>query len=162
MKIYNQEKTQILENPDLKKGYLIQDQIVVKTIPATEEVQEQSHYEYKDYLDENGNVYGQDKIKIIDVAYKPAKPETYEYEDIWVYILFTEEQLKNNRIAEIKQQLEELNKDFIQKMLGADFGTKVLNDGTEINVFEKKKSDFISLHNELRELEGKDPREYKN
>ena len=28
MKIYNQEKTEIIENPNLEKGYLIHDKIV--------------------------------------------------------------------------------------------------------------------------------------
>lgn len=91
MKIYNETKTEILENPDLKKGRLIQDKIVTKTIPAQEEVQEQFHYEYKEYP--NG---GKDQIKVVDVAYKPAKPETYEYEDIKVYKKYTEEEIKNN------------------------------------------------------------------
>ena len=101
MKIYNQDKTQVLENPDLKKGYLMEDKIVVKTIPATEEVQEQFHYEYKDYP--SG---GRDRIKVVDVAYQPAKPETYEYEDIQVYVLFTEEQLINNEIYELEARLK--------------------------------------------------------
>ena len=48
MKIYNQEKTEIIENPDLEKGYLQLDRIVSKTIPAVEGVEEQFHYEYKD------------------------------------------------------------------------------------------------------------------
>ena len=146
MRIYNETKSQVLENPDLTKGYLKQDKIVVKTIPTTEEVQEQFHYvTIKEY--ENG---GKDVEKVIDVEYQPAKPESYEYEDIQVYILFTEEQLKNNRIAEIKQRLEELNKDFIQYYLGA-----------VISNIEDKKIEFISLHNELRELLGKEPRIYK-
>lgn len=73
---------------------------------------------------------------------------------------FEKEKIKQKRIAEIKQRLDELNKDFIQSMLGADFGTKILENGTEIDVFEAKKTEFILLHNELRELEGKEPREY--
>lgn len=91
MKIYNETKTEILLNPDLKKGHLIQDKIVTKTIPAQEEVQEQFHYEYKEYP--NG---GKDQIKVVDVEYRPAKPETYEYEDIQVYKLYTEEEYINN------------------------------------------------------------------
>lgn len=60
-----------------------------------------------------------------------------------------EEEKKQTRIAEIKHRLEELNKDFIQSMIGA-----VIPD------IEEKRAEFISLHNELRELEGKEPREY--
>lgn len=91
MKIYNETKTGILDNPDLEKGRLIQDKIVTKTIPAQEEVQEQFHYEYKEYP--NG---GKDQIKVIDVEYRPAKSETYEYEDIQVYKPYTEEEYINN------------------------------------------------------------------
>lgn len=91
MKIYDETKTEILENVDLEKGYLVDDKIIIKTIPAQEEVQEQFHYEYKEYP--NG---GKDRIKVIDVAYKPTKSETYEYEGIKVYKQFTEEQFKNN------------------------------------------------------------------
>lgn len=146
MKIYNQEKTEILENPDLKKGYLIKDKIVIKIIPATEEIKEQFHYEtIKEYA--NG---GKDVKKVVDVPYQPAKPESYEYDNIQVYIPYSQEELKNQRIAEIKSRLEELNKDFIQSMIGA-----VIPD------IEEKKAEFISLHNELRELEGKLPRDYE-
>lgn len=99
MKIYNQSKTEILENPDLEKGYLKQDKIVTKTIPAQEEVQEQFHYEYKEYP--NG---GKDQIKVIDVAYRPAKPETYEYEDIQVYKPYTEEEYIHN--LRVKRETE--------------------------------------------------------
>ena len=140
MKIYNQEKTQVLESPNLKKGYLMEDKIIVKTIPA---IEEEYHYEtIKEY--KNG---GKDIEKIIDIV---GVPETYEYEYIKIYIPFTEEELKNNRIAEIKERLDELNKDFIQYYLGA-----------VISNIEDKKIEFISLHNELRGLLGKKPREYK-
>ena len=91
MKIYNETKTELLLNPDLEKGRLIQDKIVTKTIPAQQEVQEQFHYEYKEYP--NG---GKDQIKVVDVEYRPAKPETYEYEDIQVYKPYTEEEYIHN------------------------------------------------------------------
>lgn len=91
MKIYNETKTELLLNPDLERGYLQQDKIVTRVVPAQEEVQEQFHYEYKEYP--NG---GKDQIKVVDVEYRPAKPETYEYEDIQVYKLYTEEEYINN------------------------------------------------------------------
>lgn len=50
----------------------------------------------------------------------------------------------------IKKRLEELTKDFIQYYLGAT-----------IENIEERKAEFISLHNELRELLGKQPRIYK-
>lgn len=61
-----------------------------------------------------------------------------------------EAEQKQTRISKIKQRLDELNKDFIQYYLGA-----------VIPYIEEKKMEFISLHNELRELLGKEPRIYK-
>ena len=91
MKIYNETKTELLLNPDFEKGYLQQDKLVTRVVPAQEEVPEQYHYEYKEYP--NG---GKDQIKVVDVAYRPAKPETYEYEDIQVYKPYTEEEYIHN------------------------------------------------------------------
>lgn len=88
MKIYNQEKTQIIDNPDLTKGYLKQDQLV-HHIEAQEEVEEKFHYRtIAEYA--NG---GKDVEKVIDVVGKPAIEEHDEYEDIQVYVLYTQEEL---------------------------------------------------------------------
>lgn len=56
---------------------------------------------------------------------------------------------KNKKIIENKNRLDELNKDFIQCFLGA-----------KIENIELKKQEFIRLHNEIRVLEGKSPRQY--
>lgn len=146
MKIYNETKTQILENPDLKKGWLKDDKIVVKTIPATEEVQEQGHYvTIREY--ENG---GKDVEWVVDVEGIPAKPETYEYEDIQVYVPYTEEELTQQEIYEIEIRLNQLTQDFIQMQCGA-----VFEDADE------RVAEFQEKHNRLRYLKGKEPREYK-
>ena len=146
MKIYNEDKTQILDNPDLKKGWLQEDKIVIKTIPATEEIPEEGHWiTIKEY--ENG---GKDVEWVVDVEGQPAKPETYEYEDIQVYVPYTEEELKQKRIYEIQARLNELNQDFTQMQCGA-----VFEDADE------RIKEFQTLHNELRTLLGKEPREYK-
>lgn len=99
MKIYNQEKTEIIENPDLEKGYLKDDTRVVRIIPEQTEVKEQFHYEYKEYP--NG---GKDRIKVIDIAYRPAKPETYEYEDIKIYKPYTKEEYKHSLRAKRERE----------------------------------------------------------
>lgn len=94
MKIYNKEKTAILENPDLKMGYLVNDTIV-RIVPAQSEIKEQSHYvTIRTY--ENG---GSDVEKVIDVPYQAGKPEHEEIENIQVYIPYTEAEL-----LEIKKQ----------------------------------------------------------
>ena len=146
MKIYNEEKTQILNNPDLKKGWLEEEKIVVKTIPATEEVQEQGHYvTIREY--ENG---GKDVEWVVDVEGQPAKPETYEYEDILVYVPFTEEELTQNEIYELEERLAQLTQDFIQIQCGA-----VFEDADE------RIAEFQEKHNRLRYLKGKEPRVYE-
>lgn len=93
MKIYDETKTQILENPDLELGYLKHDTIVIETIPASPEVQEVFHYEYKEYKNNKGEVYGRDRFKIIDTPYQPAVEEHDVTEEIQVYVLYTEEEL---------------------------------------------------------------------
>ena len=138
MKIYNQSKTEILENPDLEKGYLKQDKIVTKIIPAQEEVKEQFHYEYKEYP--NG---GKDQIKVVDVAYKPAKPETYEYEDIEVYVPYSDKELAQIEIGKLKQELAKWKEDVEQVEL---FGM-VRTD------YEQKKNRCTEIIVQLRKLE---------
>jgi hypothetical protein len=53
------------------------------------------------------------------------------------------------RIAEIKTRLEQLSQDLIQAQAGAVFED-----------LEERKTEFQTLHNELRVLLGKEPREY--
>ena len=53
------------------------------------------------------------------------------------------------RIAEIKPRLEQLSQDLIQAQAGAVFED-----------LEERKAEFQELHNELRTLLGKEPREY--
>lgn len=144
MKVYNQEKTEILENYDLEKGYLKADFI---EIPEVEGVEEQGHYEtIKEYP--NG---GKDVKWVVDVEgveYQPAHQEEIE-----VYIPYTEEELaeekKQARIEEIKTELTNLSQDFIQAEIGAVFDD-----------LEQRKELFRTLHNELRVLLGKEPRQY--
>lgn len=144
MKIYNETKTQNLDNPDLKKGWLKQDKIIVKTIPATEEVQEQFHYEtIKEYE------YGKSVRKVIDVEYQPAMPESYEYEDIQVYVLYTEEELKQNRIYEIRTWFEEYDNQVKQYercvRLGIEFDKDIVELDNQAKTYQE----------ELRTLLGK-------
>ena len=56
---------------------------------------------------------------------------------------------KQQRISEIKLRLEQLSQDLIQAQAGAVFED-----------LEERKAEFQELHNELRTLLGKEPREY--
>lgn len=53
------------------------------------------------------------------------------------------------RLSFIQYRLKELSNDFIQAQIGA-----------HIDNLDKKREEFISLHNELREMLGKTPRIY--
>lgn len=103
MKIYNQNKTQIIENPDLSKGYLQNDTIVIGTIPAQAEVMQQSHIEVVKEYSNGGKI-----VKtIIDIPYQPAIPAQEQIENIQVYIPYTQNELNNIKINELKQKLED-------------------------------------------------------
>lgn len=85
MKVYNQEKTEILENYDLEKGYLTNDTI---TLPEVQAVEEQGHYEtIAEYP--NG---GKDVKWVVEVEGVEYKPERQE--EILVYIPYTEKELE--------------------------------------------------------------------
>lgn len=80
MKIYNKEKTQILINPDLSNGFLVDEKILKK-----EAQEEKFHFEEIKY--KNGGIA---KIPVIDTPYIPP-----EFEEIKVYIPYTNDQLIN-------------------------------------------------------------------
>ena len=92
MKIYNQDKTEIIENPDLEKGYLILDKIFVETLPAIKEV---FHYEV---MAEYPNGC-KDLKRVIDVEGRQAQDI---YENIQVYIPYTEQELYQIEFAQLK------------------------------------------------------------
>ena len=106
MKIYNKDKTEILNDYDLTLGYLKED-IIINHIDKVEAVKEQGHYEtIKEYA--NG---GKDIKWIVDVEKVEAVEEQDIEEKIQVYIPYSEiELLKMNttkRINELKQYLND-------------------------------------------------------
>lgn len=145
MKIYDITKTTILDDPNLELGYLKKDKIITNIIPEENEIIEKFHYEYKEY--ENG---GMDRVKVIDSPYVPKKEKTYEYENVLVYVPYSEDELKNIEIKKLKDELSNLTQDFTQVQVGAvidDIDARILR--------------FRELHNRLRVLEGKEPRQYQ-
>lgn len=68
-------------------------------------------------------------------------------------VVFTDEQIKQwkkeSEIKNLNVKLNKLSQDFTQFSLGAVFDD-----------IEERKAEFIKLHNELRVLMGKEPREY--
>lgn len=145
MEIYNQNKTEILTEYDLTKGYLTTDYID-EIIPEVQAVQEQGHYvtiaEYP-----NG---GKDVEWVVDVAGAEYQPERIEKVPITVYVPFTEEQLKQQQINTKINRLTELTKDLAQVQAGL-----IITD------IEERKQEFRTLLNEVRVLQGKQAREAK-
>lgn len=117
MKIYSQDKKEIIENPNLELGHLVQDKLFVKHhdgVPAVEpktieQVEQELIAEGKQVIKIRGVKYlvvkssergGQVK-RIREVAGSPAIEPYDEYEDILVYKPYTDAELieieKNKR-----------------------------------------------------------------
>lgn len=101
MKVYNQEKTQILEEYDVTKGKLVKDTITIK-YPEVKAVEEKGHYEtVAEY--ENG---GKDVKWVVETAGVEYQPEREETEEIYVYAPYTDEELKNVQIEKLRRKRE--------------------------------------------------------
>lgn len=139
MKVYNEEKTTILTEYDLEKGYLKADKLFIAHHEATEEVQEQSHYEViKEYS--NG---GKDVKKVIDVAGVKAKDSWDEYENIQVYVPYSKSELNKQRIDKLKGLLAKY--DYI--------GTKIATGRATKEEYTEQIKQMIEWADEINQLE---------
>lgn len=103
MKVYNENKTQILEYYDLKKGYLKDDTITVH-IDEVLPVKEVYHYEVlRSYA--NG---GKDVRKVIDVPAVAGVEEHDEIQAVKVFIPYTEEELNEIHLNDLRAKREPL------------------------------------------------------
>ena len=102
MRIFNEEKTQEIVSPDLSQGYLKDDKLFIAHHDAIEAVAEQGHWETKvEYS--NG---GKDVEWVVDVPAVEACEAYDEYEDIQVYISYTEEELEQVKADTIRNRRE--------------------------------------------------------
>lgn len=149
MKIYNEEKTQVLnrEELDFEKGYLKEDKLFIAHHEAVEA--REAVYQDKEVIEENGGISVYKELVSPAVE---AKDEWDEYEEIQVYVPYTEEELKaradRKRYAELKAELVKVMEDIGQEPLG------IVRDD-----YAEKKARAAQIINELRVLEGKQPRE---
>lgn len=88
MKIYNQDKTNILTEYDLDKGYLKDDYIDI-ILPEIQEVKEQGHYEVIKEYENNGK----DVKWVVDVEGVKYQPKRTVKEHIKVYVLYNKEEM---------------------------------------------------------------------
>lgn len=103
MRVFNEDKTQELNlnELDFTKGYLKSDKLLITHHEAVEAVKEQGHYEtIKEYP--NG---GKDVEWIVDVPAVESREAYSEYEDISIYIQYTEKELANHEVANLKSKL---------------------------------------------------------
>ena len=156
MRIFNQEKTQELQNVDLEKGYL-QNSTLITHIPEQTAVEEKFHYEtVREYP--NG---GKDVEKVIDVEGRPHIPAHDDIENIQIYIPYTAEEIaqmdRDNKIENFKKQLCET--DFIAcKLSEAVAKALVNNDTLELTQlyqhYAVQLNERENLREEIRKLGG--------
>lgn len=97
MKVYNQSKTEILQEYNLSLGKLVDDTI---EIPEVSAIEEQYHYETTQVFP-NG---GREIAKIVDVEgreYQPAHTE-----EILVYIPYTQQELEQIELNNLRMLRE--------------------------------------------------------
>lgn len=97
MKVYNQNKTQILESYDLEKGYLINDKIHHEKVPY---IPDEGYYKTIREYPETG---GKD-VEFVVTKKGQEYHEAYD-EDIQVYIPYSEKELE---IIELKEEYHQL------------------------------------------------------
>ena len=142
MKVYNEDKTKILEEYDLSLGYLKED-IIINHIDKVDAVEEQGHYEtIKEY--ENG---GKDIRWVIDVEKIEAVEEMDIEENIYIYIPYTQDEIlkinNKKKVEDLKEYLQ--NTDYVViKMYEA--GIK----GNSIEEMLKEYNDVLLKREEAR------------
>ena len=121
MKIYNESKTEILETYDVKKGYLKADKIfkehheAVPGVPAiTVQAKAAAITANGGKVEEIGDKYyevvaefpngGKTVREIVETPAIPEKEAYDEYEDIQVYVPYTEEELNEIKRADIRRR----------------------------------------------------------
>ena len=103
MRVFNKEKTYELYSYDLERGYLSDDKLFLKHHPAISGSTGKFHYVVsKTYA--NG---GKEMKKVWDIEPIKAQEAYDEYEDIKVYIPYTEKELAEIEIKQLKDKLHE-------------------------------------------------------
>lgn len=103
MKVYNQEKTQILYNYDLEKGYL---KSTTRQVFEPEVIgkEEKGHYHVVNQYP-NG---GKDVVWIVDEEGVDSKPAKMCIEEIYVYVPYTREELIEVSKNKLREKREEI------------------------------------------------------
>ena len=132
------------ESIDNSKGYLLIEEIVSKHHEAVEAVEEQGHYEVvREYP--NG---GKDVEWVVDVPGIEAKDAYDEFETIERFVKYTERQLAENHIEELKQNLRDTDYIILKVVEGAASLSEI--SGT-ISKRSKWRKEINELEDKLKE-----------
>lgn len=101
MRIFNENKTQEIQDYNEELYYLKDDKLFIKHHEAVEEIKQVSHLEIVRRNEKTGGVEYQE---IIDVPYQPAKEAYDEYEDIQVIVPYTEKDYEQLIVSKIREQ----------------------------------------------------------
>lgn len=122
MRIFNQNKTQELQNPDLNLGKLVEDKLITN-YPEVKAVEEQGHYKtIKEY--ENG---GKDVVWVVDVEGVEYQPPRTEIEDIYVYVPYTKEELKERELFILRSKRKTLLRAYDIYKINFYYGIEVVD-----------------------------------
>lgn len=145
MNVYNQDKTQILTEYDLTKGFLANDKILVKTIP-----EKQAIYTYTNWVTlPNGG-----KIRD-EILVSPYKPQQDVYEDIKVYIPYEQEYLNEKELAELEQWFVYYDRQVAEYNRCTRLGIEYTNaDGLTMQQLDQLAEEKKARINELRGILG--------
>lgn len=113
MKIYDETKTRLINEPNLTLGFLKPD-FIEKITPATAEVIEQGHYEtVKEYS--NG---GKDVIWVVDVPGIRAQEAVIEKEEIKIFVPYTQKEIVLMEISKLKQEIKDVDYKQLKRLRG--------------------------------------------
>lgn len=121
MRVLNEAKTQELHDFDLTAGKLIEDKVLLKHHDAVAAVAGKTAEQQAQELEatgrqvvrKNGEVFSVEKVyenggrvlnEIKDIEPVEAKKAWDEYEDVYVFVPFTAEELKQNQINNIRNR----------------------------------------------------------
>lgn len=140
MKIYNQEKRQVLNNPDLELGYLKED-VLIHNYPEIQAVEEQGHYKtIAEYP--NG---GKDVEWVVDVKGVDYQPARIEEENIYVYVPYSKAELEQRSKQKLRYKRVSLLEAFDKYRSAVNYGL--------ITETQEERVEIIEWYNNLLNLD---------
>lgn len=127
MRIFDENGIEI-ESPDLEKGYLKNDRLLVQHHEAVKAVEEIGHYEVIAQYP-NG---GQDVEWVVEVPGVEAKEAWDEYEDILRYVTYTETELRIREFEKNRQPLAFT--ELLELLLAQTANTLIVDDNTALRM----------------------------